>query len=43
MMCNSREQNIHEWMEGFVLIHGNPMVGEPVENGDGVSRREWVG
>ena len=30
-------------MEGFVLIHGNPTVGEPVENMDGVSWRERVG
>lgn len=43
MMCNSREENTHEWVEGFVLIHGNPTVGEPIENRDGVSCRERVG
>lgn len=42
-MSNPREQNTHEWMEVFVLIHWNPMVGEPAEDGDGVRSRDSDG
>ena len=43
MMRNSREQNTHEWMEVPVPIHWNPMVGEPAEDGDGVSSGDGAG